>query len=84
MTWKEHAHKHIAKVLREHPDADEKTLRRLISAAYPWGERQYFPYKAWLQAVNEVFANHQADGLSTTYSTADYTDTPLFAEEKKR
>lgn len=30
------------------PDTSEKTIRRLLRDAYPFGERSYWPYKAWL------------------------------------
>lgn len=79
MTWKDESHRHIAKVIAANPTiTDEKELRKLISAAYPFGERKYFPYKAWCQAVKEVFAHRQAYGVSINCSSADYTDTPLF------
>jgi hypothetical protein len=32
-------------------DADEKAIRKAISAAYPFGERDYWPYKVWLDEV---------------------------------
>jgi len=29
------------------PDADERAVKRAIREAYPFGERSYWPYKAW-------------------------------------
>ncbi|MGH8465303.1 MAG: hypothetical protein ACRER5_14250 [Pseudomonas sp.] len=29
-----------------------------IRAAYPWGERRAWPYKAWLQARREFYESH--------------------------
>ncbi|KAG0914613.1 hypothetical protein G6F31_021401 [Rhizopus arrhizus] len=29
-----------------------------IRAAYPWGERRAWPYKAWLQARREFYERH--------------------------
>lgn len=31
---------------------------RAIRAAYPWGERRAWPYKAWLQARREFYERH--------------------------
>ena len=82
-TWKEAAHRRIAKVIADNPTVtDEKELRKMISAAYPFGLRQYHPYKAWCQAVKEYFAQPPTVlGIERTYSPADYTDTPLFGGE---
>lgn len=78
-TWKEAAHRCIAKVIAANPGKDEQELRKLISAAYPFGERKYFPYKAWLDAVKETFAQPVAHGLPPKQpSAADWSDSPLF------
>lgn len=37
-------------------DVDDKTWNRTVSLAYPWGERKYHPYQAWLKAVKAVRA----------------------------
>lgn len=34
----------------EHPQATGAELRRIFRDAYPWGQRKYWPYKAWLKA----------------------------------
>ena len=83
-TWKEHAAAHIRWVVQQHPGVtDEKELRKLISDNYPFGMRQYHPYKAWLKAVKEFFAQPPAvTGVERTYSPADYVDTPLFSESR--
>lgn len=81
-TWKEAAHQRIARVIAANPGVtDEKELRKLISAAYPFGLRQYHPYKAWCQAVKETFAAPVEHGIKPTYSPADYNSTPLFGGE---
>lgn len=76
-TWKQHAIAHILWIVKEHPEVtEEKELRKLISANYPFGMRQYHPYKAWCKAVREYFSDRKAYPRGTA---ADYTDTPLFA-----
>lgn len=50
MTWKDKARDVITAVMRgalaDGVDRDE--LLRRVDAAYPFGERKYYPYKAWL------------------------------------
>lgn len=52
-TWREAANSILYRVITDHPEADEKQLRKLIRDAYPWGERAYHPYKIWCSAVKE-------------------------------
>lgn len=51
MSWRTTAAAVISKCIQEHPDAYESDLRKIISAAYPFGERKYHPYKIWLSEV---------------------------------
>ena len=73
-TWRQIAAAHIANVVQENPDADERELRKLISDAYPFGERAYYPYKAWLAAVKDFLGKR----ARRQPSAADWKDTPLF------
>ena len=50
-SWREIAAPIIARVLAETAGADEKTIRRALRDAYPFGERAMFPYKAWQAEV---------------------------------
>ena len=80
-TWRQISAAHIAKVVHDNPDVvDEKELRKLISAAYPFGERAYYPYKAWLAAVKDFFASPDVPKQARRQpSEADWRDTPLFS-----
>jgi hypothetical protein len=51
--WRNHAAPIIARVIAAHPDADERALRKLISAEYPFGQRAYHPYKIWLDELGK-------------------------------
>jgi hypothetical protein len=51
MTWREYANK----VIQDNPNMAEEELKRLISKAYPFGERKYHPYKIWLDCVKKIF-----------------------------
>lgn len=52
MNWRAYAasiiHEVIARVGRD----DEKTLRKALWEAYPFGERRYHPHKIWHSEVN--------------------------------
>ena len=51
-TWRNKASAVISEVIRQNPGMEPKELRKLISAAYPFGERKYHPYKIWCDEVN--------------------------------
>lgn len=49
--WREHARPIITQIIQDHPDKTDKEVRKLISDAYPFGERAYHPYKIWCSEV---------------------------------
>ena len=52
--WIAYAREVVAKAAADIPvDAPIKDRRRIIAAAYPFGPRAHYPYKAWLKAVRE-------------------------------
>ena len=53
--WKTEAAKIIAGALKSlPPGSDEKTKRKAIRAAYPWGERKRWPYKCWCDVARDA------------------------------
>jgi len=54
MTWREKATTVIGRVQKENPEAAGEDLRKLLSAAYPFGLRQHHPYKVWLKEVKKA------------------------------
>lgn len=52
-TWRESAAPIIKKIMDENPDIPEKELKKIISKAYPFGLRQYHPYKIWCDEVKK-------------------------------
>ena len=50
-SWREVAAPIIARVLSETAGQDEKTIRRALRDAYPFGERSMHPYKVWCDEV---------------------------------
>lgn len=50
-TWRSIAKPIIAKVIREVGTDDMKALRKALSDAYPFGVKQYHPYKVWLDEI---------------------------------
>ena len=57
MSWDVISCRTIERVMRENPEADLKTLRKLISEAYPFGQRKYWPYKVWCREVKKALRN---------------------------
>lgn len=50
-TWRDCARPIIHSVLENNKGADEKTIRKALRDAYPFGERRYHPYKIWLSEI---------------------------------
>lgn len=51
MTWRDEARPIIASVIAEIGTSDERQLRAALRKAYPWGPREYHPYKIWLDEI---------------------------------
>jgi hypothetical protein len=47
-SWRSYAAPIIAKVIAENKGKDLKVIRKALHNAYPFGEREYHPYKIWL------------------------------------
>lgn len=50
-TWRTHAAPIIARVIAEVGTDDMKALRKALREAYPFCERNYWPYKIWCDEV---------------------------------
>jgi len=61
--WRVRAAPIIAAVLAENAGASESELRKALRSAYPFGERQYHPYKIWLDEVNRQRGREPRRGL---------------------
>ena len=54
--WRRESMETIKRVLSGlPPDATDTQKRKAISDAYPFGPRQYHPYKIWLSEVRKYF-----------------------------
>ena len=51
MSWRDIARPIIAKVLADTKQQDEKAIKAALFAAYPFGPREYHPYKIWLSEI---------------------------------
>jgi hypothetical protein len=50
-SWREHAKPIIKQVLKDTAGQPEKVIRKALKEAYPFGLRQYHPYKIWLDEI---------------------------------
>lgn len=60
-SWAEIAHDTMSRVRTEliaAGETDRQTIADAIDAAYPFGERQRWPYKAWLATRRRYFTRH--------------------------
>lgn len=51
MRWRDRARPIIARVISEVGTEDKKKLRDALREAYPFGPRQYHPYKIWCHEI---------------------------------
>ena len=56
-TWREFARPIIKRVICEVGTGDMVLLRRALREAYPFGVRQYFPYRVWLDEIQVQLGN---------------------------
>jgi hypothetical protein len=52
-TWRERARPIIASIIAEIGTGDMKRLRKELRDAYPFGLRQYHPYKIWCDEIHQ-------------------------------
>lgn len=76
--WSHIARATIEKVAATLPDdMPFKDRKAAISAAYPFGERQYWPYKAWCKARKTYLARFDPKTPPTALPFADYPRDPV-------
>lgn len=64
MEWSVISRQTIERVAATIPDGTPmKERKAIIAAAYPFGPRQYWPYKAWCKARRAYLARFDKDGL---------------------
>lgn len=51
MSWRDRARPIIAQVLRETAGNSETEIKKALFEAYPFGPREYHPYKIWLDEI---------------------------------
>lgn len=49
--WRQRAAPVVARVLAETKGQPETVIKAALTAAYPFGQRAYHPYKVWLDEV---------------------------------
>lgn len=80
-TWRSQAATVIFDVIRQNPGMEPKKLRKLISAAYPFGERKYYPYKIWCDEVKRQLGPQPQAEMSVSEAqslTADLCQAYMF------
>lgn len=53
MSWRDHSRRVISEVVRKSGWKTEQELRKALREAYPFGMRQYHPYKVWCDEVKK-------------------------------
>lgn len=69
-SWRDRAAPIIRKVILDVGREDEKKLRKALHDAYPFGERDYTPYKIWLDEIKrQVGTKNKGPDL---FNSGDY------------
>jgi len=72
-TWRDVAGPIIFKVLEETKGQPESVIKKALFDAYPLGQRQYHPYKIWLDEIKR-----QRGTKKLTKDTPDPNQTDIF------
>ena len=75
--WRKRAREVIYGVVEEVGTDDLDLLEKKIRAAYPFGERKYWPYKVWLSEVRYQMARIRR---SQPIEEANLSGLPLFED----
>lgn len=67
--WRDQAAPIIERVLKEMAGKPEKEIRKALHDAYPFGPREYHPYKIWLDEIKKQRGGRPA---------------PIFVEDTRR
>ena len=81
-TWYELAMRRIKETAETTDTDDVDELEKAIRAAYPFGERAHWPYKAWCRAVNDFMGERRKlAGKPKQGKEAPLDELPLFNVE---
>lgn len=58
-TWRSTAVRVVREVLARTAGQSPAEIRKALAAAYPFGERRYWPYKVWLSEVARQTGRHK-------------------------
>lgn len=65
MTWRESAIRVIEKVIDQYGTTDPKELKKKLFEAYPFGQREHYPYKVWCEEVKKRIAIYNQRPVNT-------------------
>ncbi len=71
-TWRDMARPIIAEVIAEVGTGDPGRLKRALFDAYPFGERQYHPYKIWLDEIRSQTGKKPGMSRSDSQRLAEF------------
>jgi hypothetical protein len=80
MTWYQKAMSIIATQKSEVAHLPKNEQKKYCSENYPFGERRYFPYKAWCKAMRHNFGKPEPVKLKHIESSGNQL--PLFNQPK--
>lgn len=81
MTWRDKAKPIIAAVIAQHQGEDITIVRRALREAYPFGPREYHPYRIWCDEVRAQLGlkRHKLRTVKTLLPYEDPNQQELFS-----
>ena len=61
-TWREIARPIVRRVIEEHRGEPPEKIKRALRDAYPFGTRNYYPYRVWLEEVRRELESQYYSG----------------------
>ncbi len=53
MNWRGFCKPIIETAIKENPTTTDKEIKKILKPLYPFGEREYYPYKVWLDEIKK-------------------------------
>ena len=64
MRWRDIAQDVIRNVVRRVGTEDKAALKKALFDAYPFGQRQYYPYRIWCEEVRKTLGKPKHDPIT--------------------
>ncbi len=83
-TWRSTAVRVVREVLARTAGQSPAEIRKALTAAYPFGERRYWPYRVWLSEVARQTGRHKTPTRKAVEKAGQASMGAMFEETDHR